>query len=253
MKPAESQEVTSKAAATTKPTKTTMFSNSIEFWSKGSDLLAVTGLAFGGFVAVVAIIGWVFSWKAGTLKEAELNRFKLESKVSIANADSKAAEANRIAAKANERAASLEKEAADARLELEKLKEKQAEWSLSDEQRTILFTRLNAATKGKIDISYTVAEAERAAKFAKVLEGIFKESGYDLFPEIGMFGSSDNVEGVYLSFDRDDDKSRMLEYCQAFLDAGIPAKWFKRPSEGPRSEPWRDEYVDVLIKNKPKQ
>lgn len=235
-----------------------MHPSPIEFWSTWSDRLSVAGLLLGGLVAIVAVIGWVSARKAGQLKDAAYDVFRQESQQRVAEADAKAAEANSTAARANERASRLEvtaaqlrKEAEDARLELEKLKAKQADWVLTAEQRAKLLSGLKAAPKGRIEISFTLGEAERAAKFAKVLAGVFCEAGYTLAPEIGMFSDHDAVAGVYLNYGADEDKERMLAYCQAFLDIGIVSKWYKRKQEDEAAMPWLKNTVCVTVRNKP--
>lgn len=109
--------------ATTTPKKIadqmTIDSSSAEWWSTWSDWLKVAGFVLGGLVTAIAVVGWAFSLKAGKLKdeasrlkEATLERFKIESALSISEADAKAAEANKIAAAANARAAVSELELA---------------------------------------------------------------------------------------------------------------------------------------------
>jgi len=77
----------------------------VEWWSGWADFLGVTAAILGGILALVALLGWTFSWKAGKLKEEALEKYKVESRESIAKADAKAAEANKAAARANEGAA----------------------------------------------------------------------------------------------------------------------------------------------------
>src|SRR5512146_172684 len=54
-------------------------------------------------VALVASGGWIFSWRAGRLKEAALIRYQLEAKQAIA-------EANKATATANEQTAAAKTE-----------------------------------------------------------------------------------------------------------------------------------------------
>lgn len=141
MKKADHAPTDKTNATTTPPTPKMTPSDSLNWWSSWSDILAVTGVILGAIVATVAIVGWVFSWKAGKLKDEAFESFKLESILAVSVAEEKAAEANSNAAKANERAAILEKEAAAARLETEKIKKKLAETAQIAAPPVLIFDR----------------------------------------------------------------------------------------------------------------
>lgn len=128
---------------------------------------------------------------------------------------------------------------------------KQADWELSGNQREKLIAALRTAPKGKVEIEYILSEAERAVKFAKLLETLFRETGYELYPEIGMFSSPDYAPGIYLVFNEDKDKERALAYCQAFLDIGITSKWIKRKPSDAAVMPWTADTVSVMVRQKP--
>lgn len=175
-------------AATTDPKKTpehmTIDSNSAEWWSSWSDWLKVAGFILGGIVTVVAVIGWAFSLKAGKLKdeasklkEAALERYKQESKQSVAEADEKAAQANKIAAQANERAALLEKEAGVARLELEKLKARQADRFLTRAENDRLVSLVKGRKGGSVCIVSIMGDLE-AIRYANQFKSAFDAAGW---------------------------------------------------------------------------
>jgi hypothetical protein len=66
------------ANITTKPTpvpahtKMSPLEVSVEWWSRWSDILGITAIFVGGFLALITAFGWGFSWKAGKLKDALL-------------------------------------------------------------------------------------------------------------------------------------------------------------------------------------
>ena len=124
--------------------------DSIQWWSWWSNAFGISVVILGGIVALLALLGWGFSWKANKLKDESLLKFQTESAVLISEADAKAAEANKIAevatknaATANERAAGLEKEAALAKLETEKLKSQVAWRRVTKEQQLKISRALN--------------------------------------------------------------------------------------------------------------
>jgi hypothetical protein len=73
----------------------------LEWWSGWADFFAVTAVILGGILALVALLGWTFSWKAGRLKNDALARYQVEAKQSIAEANKAASIANQQAVAAN--------------------------------------------------------------------------------------------------------------------------------------------------------
>ena len=63
-------------------------SASLEWWSAPVDGLGIAAIIIGAILAIVTGLGWGFSWKAGKLKDAALDKYKRESdeRISIANA-----------------------------------------------------------------------------------------------------------------------------------------------------------------------
>ncbi len=80
----------------------------VEWWSGWADILGVIALILGGIWAVVTLVGWAFSWKAGKLKDIALTRYQVEARQSIAEANKAASIANQQAAAANLELASLQ-------------------------------------------------------------------------------------------------------------------------------------------------
>src|SRR4030095_11944740 len=73
----------------------------IEWWSGWADFFCVTAVILGGSLALVTLLGWTFSWKAGRLKDEELTKYQVDAKQSIAEANKAASIANQQAAAAN--------------------------------------------------------------------------------------------------------------------------------------------------------
>lgn len=82
---------------------------SASFWANVAVVIFTLAAASAGGFALY------FSSKASAVRDAELVRFQEESRVSIANADARSAEANEKAAGANERTGKLEVEAGQQR------------------------------------------------------------------------------------------------------------------------------------------
>jgi hypothetical protein len=92
------------------------FVKPVEWWSGWADILGVIAVILGGIWVLVTLAGWAFSWKAGKLKDAELARYQVEAKQSIAEANKAASIANQQAAAANRELASLHSKMAPRRL-----------------------------------------------------------------------------------------------------------------------------------------
>src|SRR5438105_7375652 len=88
----------------------------VEWWSGWADILGVIAVILGGIWALVTLVGWAFSWKAGKLKDAALTRYQVEARQSIAEANKAASIANQQAAAANLELALLQSKMAPRRL-----------------------------------------------------------------------------------------------------------------------------------------
>src|SRR5436309_10378954 len=87
----------------------------VEWWSGWADIHGVIAVVLGGIWALVTLVGWAFSWKAGKLKDTELTRYQVEARQSIAEANKAASIANQQAAAANLELASLQSKMAPRR------------------------------------------------------------------------------------------------------------------------------------------
>src|SRR4029450_5018282 len=73
----------------------------LEWWSGWAAFFGVTAVILAGILALVTLLGWTFSWKAGKLKDEALTRYQVEGKQAIAEANKAASIANQQAAAAN--------------------------------------------------------------------------------------------------------------------------------------------------------
>jgi hypothetical protein len=150
--------------------------DSIQWWSWLSNAFGISVVVLGGIVALLALLGWGFSWKANKLKDEALQKFQTESATLISEANAKAAEANKIAeiakkdaANLNERAAVLEKEAELAKLETEKLK-RQVSWRRITQEQQLEIQHALTGYSFSMYFEYSQSDPE-ATQFA---EDIFK-------------------------------------------------------------------------------
>jgi hypothetical protein len=135
-------------------------------YSVGSGLVVISAL-----IGVLGAIG-VF-WGGGVR-----DRF---ARMRLSDNTTATAKANAEASRANERAASLEKDAANARLELERLKEKQRPRTINESTRKDLVARLSAGAKGPVIVQSDWTDTE-AKSFAEQIKSTLKEAGFDIVP-----------------------------------------------------------------------
>lgn len=201
-----------------------MASKSIEWWSSWSDFLAIAALVLGAIVDLIAVVGWIFSWKAGKLKDEAFDRFQRESEQAISEANFKAAEANKFAATANESAARLEKEAAQAKLELAQLQSRIAPRSISIKQSRIFSDKLQNAQKAGINIWFNSNDNE-AFEFATQLHTLLLNAGYDASKPNGLLtlGKGTMQRGVTVVGDTKVMPILADPLLKAFKEIGIEA------------------------------
>lgn len=158
-----------------------MVKTTLEWWSGWSDIFGVTAAILAGILGLVTLLGWGFSWKAGKLKDVALEKYKVEAKRSIADADAKAAEANNAAANANQRAA-------EADLEAQRLKKQLAWREVTPTQATVLHEALKDSSM-QITISWVAGDPE-GSQFAQRLGKVFVDAGVTLaaFAPMGHLG-----------------------------------------------------------------
>ena len=79
------------------PTQTNDIGMSLRFLEWASYLTGVFAVGLTAAAAVAGVLTWYFSSKLANMKDAAFDRFKEESKVAVAEATARAAEANRTA------------------------------------------------------------------------------------------------------------------------------------------------------------
>lgn len=136
----------------------------------------------------IALLGlWVFiiGWQLSKLQEQATIRENSVRDEKISNS--------------NERAAKLENEAAQAKLELAKIKEKQAFRTLSAAQKTALKALLVNSPKGKINVWRTLGSQE-SESFSKEIANAFRDSGFEVddrgWQQFGVSGIQVGVQDV---------------------------------------------------------
>ena len=154
------------------------------------------------------------------------------------------------AARANERAANLENETINARLELERIKYKQAPWILTEKQMIKLKELLERAPKGKIEIAYILSDGGRVSGLARCIESIFRNAGYSMAPEIGMISNPSNPKGLKVLFREEKDRERSQIYANIFKSVGIPCEWGQTNLANP-PDPRFPDPVEIYVFSKP--
>lgn len=143
-----------------------------------SDWAETATIVFGILVTIAGLFAWWFAKEDASRKEAALEIYKEDSKALIAEANARAGTANQAAGNANERAALLEKEAAVAKLELEKIKERQKFRGISLDQKRAFAQVVRNAAKGKFHMISAIQDAE-ILHFTAQLKAMFIEAGYE--------------------------------------------------------------------------
>ena len=157
MNPASPNKQDDTRTPTITPTHTKMSPDStIDWWSSWADILGVSAVIIGGILAVVTAIGWGFSFKAGKLKDAALEREGIEAQQQIAESNEKAEEAKNNAAQAIERAAQTQ-------LEAEQLKAQLAWRALTSADFDKLVAALSPHPHWGVVIGYVANDPESTA------------------------------------------------------------------------------------------
>lgn len=169
----------------------------LEWASFWANVALIIGAVLTAFATPAAIY---LASRLAAEKDAALVRFQTESKVAIATADARAAEANTKAAEAaegtakalseaasaNERTQKIELEAvvqreraAQAELALLELKKRVEPRTLTADQRSSLVTALKQVqTRGPVKISFTIGDGEALA-FADQVRSVLVASGWN--------------------------------------------------------------------------
>jgi hypothetical protein len=171
----------------------------VEWWSAWADFLGITAVILGAILALVALVGWPFSWKAGKLKDDALKRYQAEATLSIAEANKAASIANQQAATAN--------------LELALLQAKMAPRRLTKEQRERLALRVKPFAPQVASVWYGAGDKE-SETFSWEIASALNAGGWTVFsPASAMtmagsgapFGTTSRLEtGVVVASTGDD-------------------------------------------------
>jgi len=143
----------------------------VEWWSGWADILGVIAVILGGIWALVTLVGWAFSWKAGKLKDAALTRYQVEARQSIAEANKAASIANQQAAAAN--------------LELALLQSKMAPRRLTKEQQESLASGVKPLAPQLASVWYGAGDKE-SENFSWDIASALNAAGWRVFSRVDI-------------------------------------------------------------------
>ncbi|PYJ78585.1 MAG: hypothetical protein DME69_07990 [Verrucomicrobia bacterium] len=203
----------------------------VEWWSGWADILGVIAVILGGIWALVTLVGWAFSWKAGKLKDAALTRYQVEARQSIAEANKAASIANQQAAAAN--------------LELALLQSKMAPRRLTKEQQESLASGVTPLAPQLVSVWYGAGDKE-SENFSWDIASALNAAGWRVFSPASTatlaqsgkpFGSTYRLQtGVVVSSTSDEPSVKAADVVVRELSAvGFDAR--KASKTGDRAEP----------------
>ena len=203
----------------------------VEWWSGWADILGVIAVILGGIWALVTLVGWAFSWKAGKLKDTALTRYQVEAKQSIAEANKAASIANQQAAAAN--------------IELALLQSKMAPRRLTKEQQESLASGVKPLAPQLASVWYGAGDKE-SENFSWDIASALNAAGWRVFSPASTatlaqsgkpFGSTYRLQtGVVVSSTSDEPSVKAADAVVRELSAlGFDAR--KASKTGDRAEP----------------
>ncbi|PYJ16482.1 MAG: hypothetical protein DME96_09600 [Verrucomicrobia bacterium] len=203
----------------------------VEWWSGWADILGVIAVVLGGIWALVTLVGWAFSWKAGKLKDTALTRYQVEATQSIAEANKAVSIANQQAAAANLEFASLQSKMAPRRFTQEQ-QERLASGvkPLAPQLASVWY---GAGDKESENFSWDIASALNAAGWR-----VFSPASTATLAQSGKpFGSIPRLQtGVVVSSNSDEPSVKAADAVVRELSAlGFDAR--KASKTGDRAEP----------------
>ena len=203
----------------------------VEWWSGWADILGVIAVILGGIWALVTLVGWAFSWKAGKLKDTALTRYQVEARQSIAEANKAASIANQQAAAANLELASLQSKMAPRRFTQEQ-QERLASGvkPLAPQLASVWY---GAGDKESENFSWDIASALNAAGWR-----VFSPASTATLAQSGKpFGTIPRLQtGVVVSSNSDEPSVKAADAVVRELSAlGFDAR--KASKTGDRAEP----------------
>jgi len=213
----------------------------VEWWSGWADILGIIAVVLGGTWALVTLVGWAFSWKAGKLKDAALTRYQVEASQSIA-------EANKAASIANQQAAA-------AKLELALLQTKMTPRRLTKEQQGRLASGVQSFATQVASIWYGAGDKE-SENFSWDIASALDAAGWRVFSPASTstlaqsgkpFGSIPRLQtGVVVTSNNDEPSMKAADAVAQELSAlGFDAR--KASKTGNRTE----SLVVVIVEARP--
>jgi len=213
----------------------------VEWWSGWADILGIIAVVLGGTWALVTLVGWAFSWKAGKLKDAALTRYQVEASQSIA-------EANKAASIANQQAAA-------AKLELALLQTKMTPRRLTKEQQGRLASGVQSFAPQVASIWYGAGDKE-SENFSWDIASALDAAGWRVFSPASTstlaqsgkaFGSIPRLQtGVVVTSNNDEPSMKAADAVAQELSAlGFDAR--KASKTGNRTE----SLVVVIVEARP--
>jgi hypothetical protein len=201
----------------------------LEWWSGWADFFGVTALILGGILALVTLLGWTFSWKAGRLKDDALTRYQVDAKQSIAEANKAASIANQQAATAN--------------LDLARLQAKIAPRRLTNEQQERLASGVRALAPQLASVWYGAGDKE-SENFSWEIASALDAAGWKVFSPAGTatlaqsgkpFGTIPRLQtGVVVSSNKDEPSMKAADALVRELSAlGFDTREASNPGNGP--------------------
>ena len=213
----------------------------VEWWSGWADILGIIAVVLGGTWALVTLVGWAFSWKAGKLKDAALTRYQVEASQTIA-------EANKAASIANQQAAA-------AKLELALLQTKMTPRRLTKEQQGRLASGVQSFAPQVASIWYGAGDKE-SENFSWDIASALDAAGWRVFSPASTstlaqsgkpFGSIPRLQtGVVVTSNNDEPSMKAADAVAQELSAlGFDAR--KASKTGNRTE----SLVVVIVEARP--
>ena len=203
----------------------------LEWWSGWADFFGVTAVILAGILALVTLLGWTFSWKAGRLKDDALTRYQAEAKESIAEANKAASIANQQAAAANLELASLQAKMVPRRLTKEQ--QETLASGVSSFAPQLASVWYGAGDKESENFSWDIASALNAAGWR-----VFSPASTATLAQSGKpFGTIPRLQtGVVVSSNSDEPSVKAADAVVRELSAlGFDAR--KASKTGDRAEP----------------
>ena len=166
---------------------------SVETLSSWANIAVV---ALGVAAAIAGVFALYFSSKANASKDAELLRFQNDSKIALASAEARAAEANRMAADAGEGTEKIRQENLKLSLRVEEERKARLEIEralgprqLLPSERTALLSLLRGIPAPR-EVTITNLNLPEPEQFADALAAIFREAGWNVERAAGVFSNA---------------------------------------------------------------